>query len=38
MFTKSGMIELHNDMHERFDVLLRHVATVQRGSRAASCL
>jgi len=28
MFTKSGIIELHSTMHERLDLLLRHVATV----------
>ena len=28
MFTKSGMIELHANMHERLDILLRHIATV----------
>jgi hypothetical protein len=28
MFTKSGIIELHATMHERLDLLLRHVATV----------
>jgi uncharacterized damage-inducible protein DinB len=28
MFTKSGIIELHGTMHERLDLLLRHVATV----------
>jgi uncharacterized damage-inducible protein DinB len=28
MFTKTGIIELHAAMHERLDLLLRHVATV----------
>jgi hypothetical protein len=28
MFTKAGIIELHGLMHERLDLLLRHVATV----------
>ncbi len=28
MFTKSGIIELHATMHERLDLLFRHVATV----------
>jgi uncharacterized damage-inducible protein DinB len=28
MFTKAGIIELHAAMHERLDLLLRHVATV----------
>jgi uncharacterized damage-inducible protein DinB len=28
MFTKVGIIELHGTMHERLDLLLRHVATV----------
>jgi uncharacterized damage-inducible protein DinB len=28
MFTKAGIIELHTAMHERLDLLLRHVATV----------
>jgi uncharacterized damage-inducible protein DinB len=28
MFTKSGIIELHATMHERLDLLLRHVSTV----------
>jgi uncharacterized damage-inducible protein DinB len=28
MFTKAGIIELHGVMHERLDLLLRHVATV----------
>lgn len=28
MFTKAGIIELHATMHERLDLLLRHVATV----------
>src|SRR5215469_12331569 len=28
MFTKSGIIELHSTMHERLDLLLRHVATL----------
>jgi uncharacterized damage-inducible protein DinB len=28
MFTKDGMRELHGFMHERVDLLLRHVATV----------
>lgn len=28
MFSKAGIIELHAAMHERFDLLLRHVATV----------
>ena len=28
MFTKEGMLELHSVMHERLDLLLRHVATV----------
>jgi len=28
MFTKSGIIELHATLHERLDLLLRHVATV----------
>ena len=28
MFTKTGIIELHSAMHERLDLLLRHVATV----------
>ena len=28
MFTKSGIIELHATIHERLDLLLRHVATV----------
>jgi hypothetical protein len=28
MFTKSGIIELHATVHERLDLLLRHVATV----------
>src|SRR3984893_3889010 len=28
MFTKAGIFELHATMHERLDLLLRHVATV----------
>jgi uncharacterized damage-inducible protein DinB len=28
MFTKAGIIELHAAMHERLELLLRHVATV----------
>jgi len=28
MFSKAGIIELHETMHERLDLLLRHVATV----------
>jgi uncharacterized damage-inducible protein DinB len=28
MFTKAGIVELHGAMHERLDLLLRHVATV----------
>lgn len=28
MFNKTGIIELHNAMHERLDLLLAHVATV----------
>ena len=28
MFTRDGIIELHTVMHERMDLLLRHVATV----------
>jgi uncharacterized damage-inducible protein DinB len=28
MFTKSGIIMLHSTMHERLDLLLRHVATL----------
>ena len=28
MFSKAGIIELHTAMHERLDLLLRHVATV----------
>lgn len=28
MFTKAGIIELHDAMHERLDLLLRHVETV----------
>jgi hypothetical protein len=28
MFSKAGIIELHAAMHERLDLLLRHVATV----------
>jgi uncharacterized damage-inducible protein DinB len=28
MFSKAGMVELHATMHERLDLLLRHVATV----------
>jgi len=28
MFNKTGIMELHGLMHERIDVLLRHVATV----------
>lgn len=28
MFTKSGILELHAAMHDRLDLLLRHVATV----------
>jgi len=28
MFSKAGVIELHATMHERLDLLLRHVATV----------
>jgi uncharacterized damage-inducible protein DinB len=28
MFSKAGIIELHATMHERLDLLLRHVATV----------
>ena|SRR5579862_2629953 len=28
MFTKAGIIELHSRMHERLDLLLRHVATL----------
>src|ERR1700736_1186034 len=28
MFTKAGIIELHDVMHQRLDLLLRHVATV----------
>ena len=28
MFTKAGIIELHSRIHERLDLLLRHVATL----------
>jgi uncharacterized damage-inducible protein DinB len=28
MFTKAGIAELHSGMHERLDLLLRHIATV----------
>jgi hypothetical protein len=28
MFNRDGLIELHTLMHERMDLLLRHVATV----------
>jgi uncharacterized damage-inducible protein DinB len=28
MFTKAGIIELHADMHERLNLLLRHVAAL----------
>jgi uncharacterized damage-inducible protein DinB len=28
MFTKAGIVELHAAMHERLDLLLRHIATV----------
>ena len=28
MFTRTGIIELHNAMHQRIDLLLRYVATV----------
>jgi hypothetical protein len=28
MFSKAGTMELHTAMHERLDLLLRHVATV----------
>src|SRR5216684_5941396 len=28
MFSKAGIIELHSAMHERLDLLLRHIATV----------
>jgi uncharacterized damage-inducible protein DinB len=28
MFSKAGIVELHTTMHERLDLLLRHVATV----------
>ncbi len=28
MFTKSGLLELHSTLHERLDLVLRHVATV----------
>jgi uncharacterized damage-inducible protein DinB len=28
IFTKDGLIELHTLMHERLDLLLRHIATV----------
>jgi hypothetical protein len=28
MFSRAGIIELHAAMHERLDLLLRHVATV----------
>ena len=28
MFNKAGILELHGTMHERLDLLLRHVATV----------
>jgi uncharacterized damage-inducible protein DinB len=28
MFTKAGILELHAAMHDRLDLLLRHVATV----------
>jgi len=28
MFNKAGIIELHTAMHERLDLLLRHIATV----------
>ena len=28
MFSKTGIIELHTTMHERLDLLLRHIATV----------
>jgi uncharacterized damage-inducible protein DinB len=33
MFTKSGIEELHGAMHERLDLLLRHVATVPDNLR-----
>jgi uncharacterized damage-inducible protein DinB len=28
MFNKAGIVELHSAMHERLDLLLRHIATV----------
>lgn len=28
MFTLAGIVELHATMHERLDLLLRHIATV----------
>jgi len=28
MFSKAGIVELHATMHERLDLLLRHIATV----------
>jgi uncharacterized damage-inducible protein DinB len=31
VFTKAGIIELHTAMHERLDLLLRHLATVPEG-------
>ena len=31
VFTKTGIIELHAAMHERLDLLLRHIETVPEG-------
>ena len=36
MFNKSGIVELHIAMHERLDLLLRHVATVPNELRHKS--
>ena len=36
MFNKSGIVELHAAMHERLDLLLRHVATVPNELRHKS--
>ena len=33
MFAKAGIIELHSSMHERLDLVLRHVATVPEDLR-----
>jgi uncharacterized damage-inducible protein DinB len=33
MFAKTGILELHSAMHERLDLLLRHVATVPEDLR-----